>query len=78
MKRNRLISVILFVLGLGLVVLGTGLSDFSQTYLPFLFDGSYTKYPYMGQGEAIIIIGLVALSLAYILIIRGERSSERS
>lgn len=76
MKRNRAISVILFVLGLGLVVLGTGLSDFSQTYVTL--DGYYTKYPYMGQGEAIIIIGLVALSLAYILIIRGETSSERS
>jgi hypothetical protein len=76
LKRNRTISVILFVLGLGLVVLGVGLSDFSQTNL--FLQGRYTTYPYMGLGEAVIIIGLVALSVAYVMIIRGEKSSERS
>jgi len=76
LKRNRTISVILFILGLGLVVLGTGLSDFSQRYLNLV--GYYTTYPYMGLGAVIIIIGLVALSVAYVMIIRGEKSSERS
>jgi FtsH-binding integral membrane protein len=71
LKRNRVISIVLFVLGLGLVVLGTVLADYSQTSLTL--DGLRTRYPYMWRGMVIIILGLVSLSIAYGLMILAQR-----
>ena len=65
MKPVRTMSITLFVLGLGLAILGTVLLDYSQTSLPFLFDGERTTYPYQGTGLYVVIIGLAVMAVAY-------------
>ena len=72
MQRIRTISVTLFILGLGLVILGTYLSDYSQVEITGM--GGYTTYPYRGLGAATIVVSLVVLSVAYILSHRLHRT----
>jgi hypothetical protein len=67
MSANRTVSIVLFVLGLILIGVGTGLSNVSETGMTT--RGPWADYPYLSEGAVVIIIGTVVLAVAYLMIV---------
>jgi hypothetical protein len=67
MSANRTVSIVLFVLGLILIGVGTGLSNVSETGMTT--RGPWTDYPYLSEGAVVIIIGTVVLVVAYLMML---------
>ena len=67
MSQSRIVSMVLFVLGLVLIGVGTSLSNVSETGMTT--RGPWLTYPYLSAGAAVIIIGTVVLAVAYLMIV---------
>jgi hypothetical protein len=67
MSKNRIVSIILFVLGIILMGVGTGLSNVSETGMTT--RGPWTDHPYLSEGVVVITIGAVVLVVAYIMML---------
>ena len=67
MSENRTVSITVFVLGLILIGVGTGLSNISETGMTT--RRPWTDYPYLSEGAVVIIIGTVVLVVAYLMML---------